>query len=189
MYASDADHPAAGGSTPLRLHPALEHLDIVPALRMARHLMHSDDLAHDAVQEALFALWSGDVCPPNPRAWLVHAVVHRCLHTLRCHRRRRHREEEACRQCSELLVADPLLLAQQAELRSVVQEALASLPPAQREILVLREIEDLDYQGIANELGVALGTVRSRLSRARLALREVLRLKLSEEVDHAQIAS
>jgi RNA polymerase sigma-70 factor, ECF subfamily len=55
-----------------------------------------------------------------------------------------------------------------------VQRALAELPSEQRAILVLREIEDRDYDAIAGELRIPVGTVRSRLHRARLQLRETL---------------
>jgi RNA polymerase sigma-70 factor (ECF subfamily) len=55
-----------------------------------------------------------------------------------------------------------------------VREALARLEPEQREIVMLREYEGLSYQEIAQVLNVPVGTVRSRLFRAKLALRELL---------------
>lgn len=63
---------------------------------------------------------------------------------------------------------------QRQELRRRVWRALASLPEKHREILVLRDYQDLAYAEIARVLGVALGTVMSRLHRARRALRERL---------------
>ena len=58
--------------------------------------------------------------------------------------------------------------------RASVMAALDTLPPLYREVLVLREIEDLSYQVIANVTGVPIGTVMSRLARARARLREIV---------------
>ena len=55
-----------------------------------------------------------------------------------------------------------------------IQAAIGKLPPDQRATLVLSDIEGLDYQEIADATGVALGTVKSRLSRARARLRDLL---------------
>lgn len=62
--------------------------------------------------------------------------------------------------------------------RQMVQEALSELPVRFREILLLCEVEEMSYQEIAEALSVPIGTVMSRLSRARGALRELLRQKL-----------
>ena len=61
-----------------------------------------------------------------------------------------------------------------------VREALARLEPEQREIVMLREYQGLSYQEIAQVLNVPVGTVRSRLFRAKLALRELLALTWAE---------
>ncbi len=55
--------------------------------------------------------------------------------------------------------------------QSVLAQAIAALPPAFREVIVLREIEELSYREIADIIGGPVGTVMSRLSRAREALR------------------
>jgi RNA polymerase sigma-70 factor, ECF subfamily len=60
------------------------------------------------------------------------------------------------------------------ERRRLVASALASLPADQRAILVLRDVQDLDYEQIAQAMDLAVGTVKSRLFRARLALREAI---------------
>jgi RNA polymerase sigma-70 factor, ECF subfamily len=69
------------------------------------------------------------------------------------------------------------LLIEQAD-REMVQHALADLPIHFREILLLCEVEEMSYQEIADTLAIPQGTVMSRLSRARRALRELLRQKL-----------
>jgi RNA polymerase sigma-70 factor (ECF subfamily) len=60
------------------------------------------------------------------------------------------------------------------ELRAAIHAALLSLPPDHREVLVLREIQELEYEDLAKALSCPIGTVKSRLCRARQALREAL---------------
>ncbi|HKH99267.1 MAG TPA: sigma-70 family RNA polymerase sigma factor [Candidatus Sulfotelmatobacter sp.] len=69
-----------------------------------------------------------------------------------------------------------LLIAQAS--REMVQQALAELPVPFREILLLCEVEEMSYQEIAEALSIPLGTVMSRLFRARKALRELLQPRL-----------
>ena len=64
--------------------------------------------------------------------------------------------------------------------QALVQDAIAELPVKFREILLLCEVEEMAYQQIAETLSIPIGTVMSRLSRARAALREVLRHKLGK---------
>jgi RNA polymerase sigma-70 factor (ECF subfamily) len=71
--------------------------------------------------------------------------------------------------------ASPFECAARAELGERVVAALRTLPEAFREVVVLREIEGFGYEEIAEMLGVNLGTVKSRLTRGRAALREALR--------------
>ena len=63
--------------------------------------------------------------------------------------------------------------------REIVQQALADLPVAHREILLLCEVEEMSYEEIAQTLGIPIGTVMSRLFRARKALRTLLKEKFS----------
>jgi RNA polymerase sigma-70 factor (ECF subfamily) len=69
---------------------------------------------------------------------------------------------------------DPAALAQNKELYEIVVKALMRLDDAQRAVVVLRDIEGMSYADIAEVLEIKLGTVRSRLSRARSKLRDVL---------------
>jgi RNA polymerase sigma-70 factor (ECF subfamily) len=68
----------------------------------------------------------------------------------------------------------PAAALEDAEQRDAVRAALATLPPDQREVLLLREFDGLDYQQIADALELPEGTVKSRLNRARAALRDRL---------------
>ncbi len=70
-----------------------------------------------------------------------------------------------------------VLLLEQAN-REMVQEALEELPVQFREILLLCEVEEMSYQEISETLAVPMGTVMSRLYRARQALRTALRAKI-----------
>lgn len=69
-----------------------------------------------------------------------------------------------------------------------VNDALAALTPDDRAMLLLRYQDELDYRAIADVMGCAMGTVASRLNRARSSLREILRKSYTseEEVDHGE---
>jgi RNA polymerase sigma-70 factor (ECF subfamily) len=69
---------------------------------------------------------------------------------------------------------DPTVVAQNKELCRMVLKALEKLDDAQRAVIVLRDIEGMNYAQIAEVLDIELGTVRSRLSRARNNLREIM---------------
>ncbi len=70
--------------------------------------------------------------------------------------------------------ASPDQLVEQTELGALIQVALARLPPDQRLAVVLCDVQGLDYLEIAQAMNVSLGTVKSRISRARLRLRAIL---------------
>jgi RNA polymerase sigma-70 factor (ECF subfamily) len=70
--------------------------------------------------------------------------------------------------------ADPLRTAMHGERSRVLQAALATITPDQRYAIVLFDVEGYDYQEIADLTGVSLGTVKSRIHRGRLALRDRL---------------
>jgi RNA polymerase sigma-70 factor, ECF subfamily len=69
---------------------------------------------------------------------------------------------------------DPAVLAQRRELCDLAMQAILKLEEPQRAVMVLRDIEGMNYTQIADVLNIELGTVRSRLSRARSHLREIL---------------
>jgi RNA polymerase sigma-70 factor (ECF subfamily) len=147
----------------------------------ARGILGSEDLAWDAVQETLLCLWREKTLPLNLPAWLTRTVLHRSLHCLRTHcRRRKHEERAAANRLEQDWRTNPAEVLENNEIRSTVENALAKLPDEQRTVFVLREVEQLDYESIAEVLQVPVGTVRSRLNRSRLALREILGQALSE---------
>jgi RNA polymerase sigma-70 factor (ECF subfamily) len=168
---------AAGRRGPLRdeqfaevVGPRLARLQ-----RLARKILRSDDLADDAVQEALLSLWREERPPPNLDGWLVRAVVNRSLHLNRTRRRRRYHEERACLGRSEQDPAgDASRPLETAEVARAIEATLDALPDRLRTVFVLRETEQMDYESIAESLGVPVGTVRSRLHRAKEALKAAL---------------
>ena len=74
---------------------------------------------------------------------------------------------------------DPAAMAQNKEVYEIAIKALSQLDEAQRTVIVLRDIEGMSYARIAEVLSIELGTVRSRLSRARTKLRDILEAILS----------
>ncbi len=69
---------------------------------------------------------------------------------------------------------DPLQLLEEKEYRGLVRAALDSLSAEHRSVLVLREIEGYSYEEVSRMLGCSLGTVKSRLSRARMVMRRLM---------------
>jgi RNA polymerase sigma-70 factor, ECF subfamily len=146
----------------------LPHLDA--AYTLAHYLLRNEDAAQDAVQEAFlravrhFDGFRGE----NPRAWLL-TIVRHCCATSRTRRRRELTFVEFDeRQHSEHVeTATPELHLVRANAVDTFQRALDSLSHQDREVLILREVEDLAYDEIALSIGAPIGTVMSRLSRAR----------------------
>ena len=168
----------------------LPHLDA--AYRLARWLARDEHDAEDVLQDAYlrafkyFDAFTGG----NARAWLL-SIVRNSYYTLNDKRPPR---GETAEHELELLVADggstviagrrepdpdeELLRAAEREL---VDRAIAGLPDEFREVLVLREIEQLSYKEIAAVTDIPIGTVMSRLSRGRKLLRAALSERMAEE--------
>jgi RNA polymerase sigma-70 factor, ECF subfamily len=156
--------------------------------RAARRILGCPDAAHDAVQETLITLWLHPPTHEHERAWLLRTVVHRSLHQRRTQMRRKHWEGAAM----EASLDDcPLCLPQheleQHEIGVLLDGALGALPEPYRAPFVLRELEGWDYTRIASTLAIPIGTVRSRLSRARATMRAHIAAELAraDESDRA----
>lgn len=146
-----------------------EHLPHL--VRSARAVLGDDDLALEAVQETLVRVWARGWLPPEPRAALIHLVVRSSLHLLRCQRRRSDHEGAASRTDVACCEDDPLRLLEGREIGETLRRALDDLKPSYRATFELFELEGLSYAGVAERMGVPIGTVRSRLCRARAHLR------------------
>lgn len=161
----------------------LPYLDA--AFNLARHLTRDDHEAEDVVQDAyLRALkYFDSYHGANARAWLLRIVRH-TFYTLR--RRQRRGELLLTEFADELhsaatLPEDPERLLLRRDAGRVLRDALANLPAGSREVIVLRELEGLSYREISQVTGLPLGTVMSRLSRARERLQLALKLHQPEE--------
>ena len=150
------------------------------AYNVARHLIHNEDDARDVVQDAyLRALkyFNGfrGAEPGEGRAWLL-AIVRNTAFS----RHRRRGVDAAAEEFDELLHSESVedLHPEADVLRSVAREslhqALDRLPLEFREVIVLRELEGMSYKEIGEVTGVPVGTVMSRLSRARHRLQRAL---------------
>lgn len=157
----------------------LPHL--AAAYNLARWLMGSDQDAEDAVQESMLRAFRfiDSFRGGNARIWLLTIVRHTCF---TCLRKNRHKaldvpfeeelHSEADREDGAGGGMDPGIPLQLEADQTLLNRALAALSTPHREVLVLREIEDLSYREIARITGVPIGTVMSRLSQARRRLRE-----------------
>ncbi|WP_334041496.1 RNA polymerase sigma factor [Burkholderia ambifaria] len=158
----------------------LPHLDA--AYNLARWLSGNPGDADDVVQDACMrALRFVDSCRgDNARPWLLTIVRHTWYSEWR---RRTHAHEVALPDTLDdtevpddwqPAPGDPLAQLLRGENVRLVNAALAKLPPEYREVLVLREMEDLSYREIAAIADVPVGTVMSRLSRGRRRLAALL---------------
>ena len=156
----------------------LPHLDA--AYRYARWLARSPSDADDLVQEATLRAFRGfdDLRGADAKAWLL--IIIRNCHLTALHKRQKQNlvplPEEQDQDGGALICGapDPEHLAMRRDDRRVLQRLLAALPEDHREVLVLREIEDLDYREIATVTSLPIGTVMSRLARARAALTDAV---------------
>jgi RNA polymerase sigma-70 factor, ECF subfamily len=151
---------------------ALPHLDA--AYNLARWLVRDPTLAEDVVQDAMLRglTYVRSFRGENPRAWLLQ-IVRTAAYTRLAARRDTVEVPLDAEPAADIVdeADDPEATVLQGERYSALEQALAALPPELREIIVLRELEELSYREIARVIGVPLGTVMSRLWRARRALR------------------
>jgi RNA polymerase sigma factor (sigma-70 family) len=149
---------------------------------LARWLLHDEASAEDAVQEAVLRAlrYFDKVQGDDARAWFLGIVRNVCFTQLK---QRSGRKEvpgmdeealEALQFASGQMQAEPGDALQQNRERQHINTALLALTPALREVLVLRELEGLEYAQIALVASIPVGTVMSRLSRARASMRELL---------------
>ena len=155
----------------------MPHLDA--AYRFARWLSHSPAEADDIVQEAFLRAFRGfdGLRGTDVKAWLL-AIVRNCHASARRQEQRRGfvpLPEEPDAQFGAVTLAavpDPESASTAAQERRALERLVAALPEDHREVLLLRELEDMSYREIAAVTRVPIGTVMSRLARARAALRE-----------------
>lgn len=152
------------------------------AYSVAYRMLRDEDAAADVVQDsfikALRALpnFQGG----NFRSWLMRIVANTCYDVLRAQQR------HATSSLDDLVVEhdhssylvdraeSPELYAERMELNQLIEAGIQALPPEQRLVLILCDIQGYAYEEIAEIANLPMGTVKSRISRARLRLRDYL---------------
>ncbi|MGO4571860.1 sigma-70 family RNA polymerase sigma factor [Microvirga sp. 2TAF3] len=176
--------PDAQADHALRFHTLmLPHLDA--AYNLARYLLRDVDAAEDVVQDAFLRAFRAfdHYRGGDPRAWLFTIVRNRCHSWARAaasgpvsldETKEPDDEDPDSDRSADSLLVDPGDTPETALLRqdeiATVRELIEQLPLSFREALVLREMEEFSYQEIAEIAGVPIGTVMSRLARARQLL-------------------
>ena len=152
------------------------------AWRILRRKEDAEDMAQEVFMTAYQAL-SGYRGECRLSTWLHRITVTRCLNHLRSRSERIRRASRPLEVSTEQMFVPPeasdsmtpLQALEQKEIRERLAHCLDRLPPLWRSALALRDGEELSYEEMADTLGVPIGTVRSRLARARSALKDCLR--------------
>jgi len=143
---------------------------------LCRYMLQDSREAQDAAQDAFIKAYKGleDFQPESTLyTWLYRITVNTCLD----YRKKSRREAARYEPLSENLALDPPLTEQlyaAKEIQAHIQLALQKLPKKLSAVIVLREIEALSYEEIAEVLQISIGTVKSRIARAREQLRHLM---------------
>jgi RNA polymerase sigma-70 factor (ECF subfamily) len=156
-------------------------------LTVARRLLRCENDAADAVQEAFLAAWKSlDRFEGGSTlgTWLHRIVINAALMKLRSVKRRNELSIESMlptfhddghrQNVREAWTTPAEALLQRQEMREMVRDKISMLSDDYRTVIMLRDIEELDTDATAQALGITAGAVKTRLHRARMALRELL---------------
>ena len=152
------------------------------AYNVAYRVVSDEDMAADATQDSFIKAYKAlsQFRGGSFKAWLLRIVTNSCYDLMRQKQRRPSEPLDdvlADPDHSSLMTDDsegPEDHALRGELGSVIQSCIGKLPHDQRATLVLSDIQGMNYQEVADVTGVSVGTVKSRLSRARAKLRDIL---------------
>jgi len=152
---------------------AYQHRVFGVALRMLGRHAEAEEIAQETFLRAHRALgaFRGEA---RVGTWLYGIASRLCLNRLASSARRHEQGDEAAMLRHAAERADAGAALEQRELAAALHDAIAALPDERRIVVVLRDLEGLEYEDIAEVLGVPLNTVRSRLHRARLDLQAKL---------------
>lgn len=153
------------------------------AYNVAYRIMGDRQSAEDVTQEAFIAAYQSlnRFREGNFKSWVLRIVTNRCYDELRRYKRRPQFSLDELAADNESFAAlrspteSPEAQRQRAELAEAIERCLQGLPEDQRVATVLCDVEGYDYNEIADIMTVSLGTVKSRISRARTKLRDCLR--------------
>ena len=161
---------------------ALPHLSA--AYNLARWLVRNDHDAEDVVQEAYLRAFKffGGYRGGDSRTWLLTIVRNSCYTWLQRNRARELTDSiDETHEEVALDFANPEFRLQQGADVQMVRTALAELPLEFREVMVMRELEELSYKEIATIADLPIGTVMSRLARGRKRLHSLLANRMGLE--------
>jgi len=137
------------------------------------------EAAEDVAQETFFWVWEHPVRwrPEGSAAAFVYKIArHRALDRLKWLRVRARRKDEAAGACYPAMPSpNPLELVEHAELRALLDRAVASLPPRRREIFTLGYLHELSHKEIAEIMEISLRTVKNQMTDALAHVRRTLR--------------
>jgi RNA polymerase sigma-70 factor (ECF subfamily) len=154
------------------------------AYSLAFRFLRSRESAEDVTQEAFLRAYRAldSFRGERFRSWLLRIVANAARDELRRRKRRPQRSLDEARDDPDMPSIDPVepglgpeQRAEQSDLRRVLEDALVQLPEDWRLVVLLSDVHGLSYDEVAESAGLPLGTVKSRLSRARGRLREILR--------------
>jgi RNA polymerase sigma-70 factor (ECF subfamily) len=163
----------------------------IQVYNVAFRIMDDPAAASDATQEAFISAYKGlrSFRGGSFKSWLLRTVTNACYDALRYAKRRPSTSLDALGEAQdgaeepngagfdEFVASDaesPAAAAERAELRRAINAGLRQLPPDQRIVFVLSDIQGMSYEEVADATQTSLGTVKSRLSRARAKLRDYL---------------
>jgi RNA polymerase sigma-70 factor (ECF subfamily) len=137
----------------------------------------AEDLTQDIFLKIFKALRTFDR-RANFQTWLISISRNLCIDHYRSVRKEREtmaRDVDASDLSPVSRERSPLNQLEQVDLKQIIRQALAELPPALRQAVVLRDLQEFSYQEIADQLGLPEGTVKSRINRGRFELARQLR--------------
>lgn len=156
------------------------------AYNLAYRMLSDEDAAEDVTQTAFISAYNHlrDYRGGSFKAWVMRMVTNACYDELRRRQRRPTVPLTPLDDDEEEEIESPAWLADGApspedqvsagELDRAVQHCLSELPDEFRSVVVMVDVEGMDYQEVARAIGTPLGTIKSRLARARLKLRDCL---------------
>jgi RNA polymerase sigma-70 factor (ECF subfamily) len=152
------------------------------AARMLGDRAEAEDLAQDVFVKAYHSL--GDFHGEAQFAtWLYRITANSCLN----YRKKRQRERQFKTDLTDLApfglngASSPHAVLERRQLKEQLEKSIRALPEDQRIVLILRDVEGLSYEDIAGCLGIELGTVRSRLHRARMEVQANFKMLCSPD--------
>jgi len=158
------------------------------AARMLENRVDAEDLAQDVFVKVYHSLKSfkGEALFST---WLYRITANSCLN----HRRKKKLEAEIWNREDDQdsipsnAHSNPQVILEEREVKLFLEKAIQELPQEQRIVLILRDIEGLSYEAIADSLELELGTVRSRLHRARLGVQAGIKRIFSSDLQRSEI--